>query len=107
MSGVYSPMRKWQRFRALDAADRRLLIESAAWLFAVRAGLAAVPFHTLRRALSGLSVMFPRRPDSAHYPAPRVAQALTRAARHLPCSTTCLIETLAAQAMLRRHGVHC
>ena len=102
--GVYSCMRAWQRFRGLNAADRGLIVEAAAWLFGVRLGLAALPFLVLRRTLLHLSDRFARRavaPQSAQ----RVAWAVTSAARHLPLSMTCLIESLAAHAMLRRRGM--
>ena len=99
-------MRTWQRFRALNAADRRLIVEGAAWLLGVRIGLSALPFLTLQRALSRLSASVPHAADPLDEPQ-RVAWAITSAARHLPCSTTCLIESLAAHAMLRRRGVDC
>jgi hypothetical protein len=99
-------MRLWQRFCALNAADRRLMVESAAWLVAVRTGLMLLPFLALRRVLSSLSARVRHSPNSTHEPA-RVAWAVAHTARHLPFSTTCLIESLAAHAMLRRRGVNC
>ena len=100
-------MRTWQRFRALDAADRGLIVEGAAWLFFVRIGISTLPFLTLRRVLSSLSARSARRPGDSRDSARRVAWAVTSAARHLPLPTTCLIESLAAQTMLRRRGVDC
>jgi Transglutaminase-like superfamily len=100
-------MRTWQRFRALNAADRRLIVEGAAWLVFVRIGLSVLPFLTLRRVLSRAGAIRPAPGDRSPVPAQRVAWAVTSAARHLPFATTCLIESLAAQAMLRRRGVQC
>ena len=101
-------MRTLQRFRALDAADRVLVVEAAAWLCGVRAGLATLPFLTLRRTLSSLSGHFaqPARQSPPHHAsAPRVTWAVSAASRHLPFRTTCLIESLAAHTMLHRRGM--
>ena len=100
-------MRTWQRFRALSAADRGLVIEASVWLFGVRAGLSALPFLTLRRGLSRLSALVGGAVDDSTESTQRVAWAVTAAARHLPFSTTCLVESLAAHAMLSRRGVAC
>src|SRR5438067_12389192 len=102
MGGVYSSMRTWQRVRALNAADRGLIFEAAAWLCFVRVGISALPFLLLRRTLTSLS-RGPDRAGTAGRPAARVAWAVKSAAQHLPIATTCLIESLAAEAMPRRH----
>ena len=98
-------MRTWRRFRALNAADRGLIVEAATWLFLVRIGISAVSFLTLRRALANLSNRFVHRVPPSHASAQRVGWAVTAAARHLPFRTTCLIESLAAHAMLHRRGI--
>ena len=100
-------MRTWQRFRGLNAADRGLITEAAAWLLAVRVAIAVTPFLTLRRTLSRFSRLCARRTDASHPPVSRVAWAVAAAARHLPMHSTCLVESLAAQAMLGRRGFAC
>jgi hypothetical protein len=100
-------MRTWQRFRALSAGDRRLVVEAAAWLVAARFGLLLLPFPALRRALSSASCRFPALDQSASATPAPVAWAITSAARHLPMHSTCLIESLAGHAMLRRRGFDC
>jgi hypothetical protein len=98
-------MRTWQRFRALNAADRGLIREAVVWLVGVRIGLAALPFLTLRRTLSKLSEHDGRPVAASRESMQRVAWAVTSAAGHLPLSSTCLTQSLAAHAMLRRRGV--
>lgn len=62
----------------------------------IRVAVAVAPFVVVRRVLQ----LFPRSSN-----APRVAWAVAAAARHVPFRTTCLVESLAADAMLRRRGV--
>ena len=90
----------WSRLRALRAADRRLLAESGLRLVAARLGLWVVPSFTLRRALDGGDPAR-REPDPAL--PERVAWAVGALSRRLP-GMTCLVQSLAAHALLRRHG---
>lgn len=79
-----------------------LTIEAAALLAAVRAGLALLPFATVRRLLARWAPpRDARAPDAEALR--RIRAAVERAGRHLP-STTCLVEALAADTMLRRRG---
>lgn len=82
-----------------------MVVEAAMLLLLVRAGLSLLPFTTLRRSLRYYSD--PARPASATSEAlvPRVAWAVMAAARRLPIRTTCLVESLAGDAMLRRRGL--
>jgi hypothetical protein len=96
----------WRRFRALRPGDRGLVIEAAVLLAVVRIGLWLIPFRTLRRMLDyyaagGAAV------GSSNEPPLRVAWAVTSVARQWPRATTCLIEALAADAMLRRRAYDC
>jgi hypothetical protein len=91
----------------LDAADRGLLVEAAAWLAGARLGLSLLPFLTLQRMLASLSQRVALPADCASAPTARVAWAITAAARHLPLRSTCLVESLAARAMLQRRGIDC
>src|SRR6267142_1308347 len=52
-SSSRSTMRRLRRFLALPAADRRLLVEAALFLWAIRLGLRMLPFRTLWRLLDG------------------------------------------------------
>ena len=93
-------METWSRFRALGAERRRLVIEAAVLLGVVWAGLRTMPLGTLRRLLDAYSR---RRPASVESPA-AIAWAVQAAARRVPGTRTCLLEALAADAMLRRRS---
>ena len=93
-------MALWRRLRALNATDRRLLAETGLLLLFARIGLWVVPFSALRRALDG-SRPSPRAPR-AEFP-DRVAWAVAAVARRLP-GMTCLVQSLAAHALLQRRG---
>ena len=100
-------METWRRFRSLDGRDRRMVVEAAVLLLLVRAGLSMFPFNTLRRGLRYYAA--PRCPAATNPEAlvPRVAWAVPAVARRLPMRTTCLVESLAGDAMLRRRGFSC
>lgn len=90
----------WRRLRALGSADRRLLAETGLLLLLARIGLWVAPFPVLRRVLDG-----PRPPRLAPRPefSDRVAWAVVAVARRLP-GMTCLVQSLAAHALLQRRG---
>jgi hypothetical protein len=94
----------WRRFRALRPGDRRLVIEAAVLLAVVRIGLSLIPFQTLRRVLDYYAGSRGGAVGSSNEPTARVAWAVTSVARRWPRATTCLIEALAADAMLRRRA---
>lgn len=95
----------FQRYRALSAADRRLVVEAAMLLAAARIGILGMRFSVLRRVLDrGARMVAPRRSDTSTSTVARLAWAVAAAARHLPFRSTCLIESLAADVMLRRRG---
>ncbi len=89
----------WRKLRALPAADRSLLAETALLMLGVRAGLRLLSFDALRRCLE--------RPFSPRRGPPRtperVAWAIAAVSRRMP-GTTCLVQSLAAHALLRKHG---
>jgi Transglutaminase-like superfamily len=96
---------KWlDKALRLSAADRRLLIQSALLIAAIRIGLWLLPFRTLSRMLAKLTAAAPgsRRGDPVTFD--RVAWSVSRASRWVPAAT-CLTQALAALALLRRHGV--
>ena len=103
--------RALRRFISLPNAQRRLLAEAVAWLAFARLALLAVPFRTLAArfgkasaAAEGLS-----QPDSLTAIQAELAReigwAITRAARHVPFSASCLPQAIAARAMLNRRRV--
>jgi hypothetical protein len=87
----------YHRYRALGPADRGLVREAALLLVVARVGIAVLPVPHLRKLLDGKW----GRPRA---PVERVGWAVTAAARRLPFRTTCLVDSLAADAMLRRRG---
>jgi hypothetical protein len=84
----------------LSAADRQLLARAALLLFVSRIGLWVLPYARLRRVVDGEAP--PGREPPRDLPA-RVSWAITALARRLP-AMTCLVQSLAAHALLRRAG---
>ena len=98
----------WSRFRSLSRADQALVIEAATLLVFVRLGTVLLSFSALRRALEGYVRLAPRLDrDSSRARVDRVAWAVSAVARRRPVRTTCLVESLAVDAMLRRRGYAC
>jgi hypothetical protein len=91
-------MQLWRRFRALDDADRRLVVEAVLLLGAVQAGFRILPYAALLRVLSAAK----RLPGSRGGPS-RIGWAVAAAARLVP-GRTCLSDALAADLMLCRRG---
>jgi len=97
-----------RRFFALKAADRALVLEAAVIAAFVRISVRAVPFARLHGWLERWSCRWTTKP-CAQPPASislarRVAAAVSAAVRHLPGRSTCLVEALVVEAMLRRRG---
>ena len=93
-----------RRFRALDRIDRRLVIEAVLLLTFVSIALEIVRFPRLRRMLGGYTRRAGRGTLTGN-PVNRIARAIERGSRHAPRRATCLVQALAADAMLRRRGV--
>lgn len=101
----------WSRWRALEPADRRLLIEAGVLLTVAEAALKVLPFrHTA--ALFGLRPNRSLVPDPAGLRAGPASAATTRstwavavAADRAPFGAKCLAQALAGSAMLRRRRV--
>jgi hypothetical protein len=91
--------RALQRYRALDAGDRRLIREAAALLCLIRIGLGVLPFAVLRRAVGSS-----RKVTRAEFFPARVSWSVAAAARYVPFRTTCLTNALAVDGMMRRRG---
>jgi hypothetical protein len=95
-----------RRFRALPAGERVLLAEAVLALSAARAAVALLPFRRtawLVRLREGPSLAEPS--TSQFEQASIVGWAIRAAATRLPWQSTCLIEAIAAGAMLRRAGI--
>jgi hypothetical protein len=95
-------MAPWRKLRALSAADRRILAEAAFLLLACRIGLWLLPYARLQRVVAGASPAGREPPRG--FPA-RVSWANGALSRRLP-GMTCLVQSLAAHALLRRAGCH-
>jgi hypothetical protein len=67
---------------------------------AVRIGVALCGFRRLRRALARLS----QRRAAVPLPPERIGWAVRAAAQRVPGADTCLVQALAAEALLARHG---
>jgi len=89
----------WRRLLALGPADRRLLAEALLATLRARFDLRLFPFAALRKRMERSQAS---RRASAQTP-DRVAWAVAAVARRLP-GTTCLAQSLAAHALLRRRG---
>lgn len=94
------------RLLALPRADRMMLLEAAAYLACMRIALTLLPFRVLMKAcgqyLGETSISLPQE----HAPiVQRVAWSVTAAGRYAPWKSTCLIEALTAQRLLRRRNI--
>ena len=97
------------RYCALNATDRQLIREAVIVLSAARLGVAVLPFPFVRSALDRRRrVAFSQGANensSRHrVPIERVSWAVAAVARRVPFHTSCLVDSLAVDAMLRRRG---
>jgi hypothetical protein len=105
-----------RRFASLDRADRRLVIEAAFLMALVWTGLRLLPFPTLRHVLDRYAGS-PRLRARAALDAKRVAKetlqidkvrwAIAGVAARFRGLATCLVQALAARAILRRRSIAC
>jgi transglutaminase superfamily protein len=95
-----------RRFTSLDRSDRHLVLEAASLMALVWTGLRLLRFATLRRLLdhsAGLSTT-PNAGQPHSSVTGGVRWAITSVAARFP-SATCLVQALAADAMLRRRSL--
>jgi Transglutaminase-like superfamily len=85
-----------RRLRRMDADQRALLAEALVLLVGARVGLRVLSLTALRRRLR-------RPPMPLGQSVARIAWAVNAVGARLT-GTTCLVEALAAESMLRRHG---
>lgn len=91
-------MQRLKRFLQLPRQERALVFQAVLATFVIRLSLAWLPLQTVQR----LAVSIPscgNEPPSAQ----RIVCAVQSAARFIPGST-CLVQALAAQALLIQHG---
>jgi hypothetical protein len=96
---------RWRRFRALPRSSQAILVESTFTLALVRVALAFLPFRLVRK-LTGAQDREGSGPATERSEAARIAWAVPIAARRFPVRMTCLVQAIAADAMLRRRGCH-
>jgi hypothetical protein len=87
-----------RRLLGLTPARRRLVLEAAVLLGAIRLGLRLLPFPLLQRNVARLA-----KTEGARGPVGELRWALGVASRHMP-RATCLAQALAGQVLLARHG---
>ena len=97
-----------RRYRALSANDRSLVLEAAITTIFVWLGLSTIRFTALQAALDRWVRAFALRPSrGGQDDVKRVGWSVAAVTRRVPFDSTCLIQSLAVDAMLRRRGVPC
>src|ERR1700681_1493212 len=97
-------MNTWRKLRALSFGEAFLLVEAGTLLLLVWVGLRVLPYRWLRRLHGDESAARNPSPAATSGTPARISWALRAMAARLPGKMTCLIQALAAQAMLRRRG---
>ena len=96
-------MKQLAKFLNLAAGERRLLVSALFCLVAIKIGLWTLSLQQLVERLETLKVSKNVRVRNPQ-PAERIAWAVRAASRYLPGTGNCLVQSLAAQAMLARRG---
>jgi hypothetical protein len=99
-------MQSLRRYRALRVEDRSLVREAACAAVLIRLGISAMRFTAFRKTLDRAVRVLTRGP-TAMTPDEirRIAWSVGAVTQRLPFSSTCLVQSLAVDAMLRRRGV--
>ncbi|HUP39585.1 MAG TPA: lasso peptide biosynthesis B2 protein [Vicinamibacterales bacterium] len=100
-------MHAWRRLLRLPGRDRLLIAEAAGLIVAARLGMRLLPIERLRAVLARTRQEHRPHNACATEANRRVAWAVSSVASRLPGRNSCLIEALAAEAMLRRRGYEC
>jgi hypothetical protein len=98
---MVAPLRAFVR---LGTIDKHLLVEVMLLLALVRASIVLLRFTTLRGAVSRYVRIFGTRTSERRVNPARVAWAVKAVTRRLPFRTSCLVEGVVADAVLRRRG---
>lgn len=96
-------MSRFRKFLALPAGDQRLLIAAAGKVAWTSLGLRMLPFSYWRPQIEDVETASASPAETGSRPAERIAWAVGVAAGLVPGST-CLVQALAAKAMLERKG---
>jgi hypothetical protein len=96
------PLLLVHRLIAMPAGERNLAVEAVLLLCVARSALSLTSLSTLRAWL--LAFVTPRGSSAARIRWEPIVAALSVAARRVPFRTTCLVEAVAAEAMLHRRG---
>jgi len=92
------------KFRQLQPPDRRLLLRTLPLVLFVRIWLWVAPYRPLHRMLHRLArTSFDSSLINRNYP-DRAAWAVAAVSRRVPGARTCLVEALALEFLLLRHG---
>ncbi len=94
-------MKRLVKFLNLTWGERGLVIRALFWLMVIRIGLWVLPFQQLLKRLPQITVA---RDESRALPAEQIAWAIRVVSRYLLGTKNCLVQSLAAQAMLARRG---
>jgi hypothetical protein len=89
----------------LSRGEAGLLGEAALCLTVARAATLVLPFRWLAASMSAARPPRPLVPEQRAAMISSVAEAIGRAARHMPFRAVCLQQAIAAQYMLRRRGI--
>jgi hypothetical protein len=92
------------KFLRLSSLEKRILIQVAFLLGAIKLGLMLLPFRTVRRLLHGPGEEPITGPHEGDYQR-QVVWATTVAGRYLLGDGACLTQALAVEWLLRRRGI--
>ncbi len=92
------------KFLNLTSDERGLLISALFYLAAMRVSLWVLPLQQLLKRLPLRVVTRDNGRENNVLPAERIAWAICAVSRYLPGARSCLVQSLAAQAMLARRG---
>ena len=95
-------MSQLAKFFRLSAADRRLVLEAAAWLGLARAAVITLPFRLVAAILRRQKHTRTAENETA---VRRVAWAVRRTSRYTPWRSNCLAKAIAGRCMLRRRRI--
>lgn len=95
-------MRSLLKFFGLPLAEQRLLLRAVMWLALAGLLVRLLPFSRVKKMIAAAGPA-PGSSARRRYPAERMAWAVAAAGRRVP-GTTCLVQALVAERMLRQEG---
>jgi Transglutaminase-like superfamily len=95
-----------RKLGALSGSERRMLVRATVSLAIMRIAVVVLPFRTIARALGLHEGWTPSAIDPVERRrAAQIGRAVRSAASHTPWDSTCLMQALAAAALLRRSRI--